>query len=93
MPRSARTAAGRLVALLLLALLAGCDHLPSLEERTESSALPFEEARQTPLGRAIAAVADRHPGHSGFATLTNSRGALAARPRLIRAAEKTLDVR
>jgi putative cardiolipin synthase len=93
MPRSARTAAGWLAALLLLGLLTGCDRLPSLGERTESSALPPEEARRTPLGRAVAPLAEDHPGRSGFATLTDSPGALAARLRLIRAAEKTLDVR
>jgi putative cardiolipin synthase len=93
MLRPARTATGWLAALLLLALLAGCDRLPPLGERTESSALPAEEARRTPLGQAVAPLAEHHPERSGFATLTDSPGALAARLRLIRAAQKTLDVR
>jgi putative cardiolipin synthase len=93
MSRALPSASAWLAALLLPGLLAGCDRLPPLGERAESSVLSPEEARRTPLGRVIAPMAQRHPDRSGFVTLTDSRAALAARLRLIRAAEKTLDVR
>src|SRR5690606_12290960 len=79
------------VAALGLAMLVGCS-LPPQQGRTESSALPAEQARQTALGRAIAPLADAHPGLSGIYALADARAAFAARALLLRAAEKTLDV-
>ncbi|WP_231494534.1 MULTISPECIES: phospholipase D family protein [Bordetella] len=79
------------MAALGLAMLVGCS-LPPQQGRTESSALPAEQARQTALGRAIAPLADAHPGLSGIYALADARAAFAARALLLRAAEKTLDV-
>jgi putative cardiolipin synthase len=72
------------------AMLAACAQLPSLEGRPVSRALADTEA--TPLGRAIAPAAGKHPGLSGVYPLLESRGAFAARVLLARAAERSLDV-
>src|SRR5690606_16627852 len=81
----------RCLAALGLAILAGCS-LPPQQGRTESRALPAESARQTALGRAVAPLADAHPGLSGIYALADARAAFAARALLLRAAERTLDV-
>lgn len=74
-----------------LAALAGCA-LPSLQGRSQSLALPREQAEQTPLGQAIAPLVQAHPGLSGIYPLYDPHNAYAARALLARAAQKTLDV-
>ncbi|WP_227369776.1 phospholipase D family protein [Halomonas sp. M20] len=78
--------------LLSLALLSGCASLPGLEERSPSSFLPIDEARETRLGQAASERAARHLGVSGLYLLDDPRGAFAARALLAQAAERTLDV-
>ncbi|MDY0006282.1 MAG: phospholipase D family protein [Spongiibacteraceae bacterium] len=75
-----------------LSLMEGCGSLPSLEQRSQSSALSAAEAQQTTLGRAIAPRAHEHPGKSGIQALGNPLEAFAARALLADAAERTLDV-
>jgi putative cardiolipin synthase len=70
-------------------LLAGCSMLPSLEHRSTSRALI--NTGTTHLGRAIAPLAEAHPGHSGVYPLSDAREAFAARVLLAQAAERTLD--
>jgi len=80
------------LALLLLAvLMAGCSP-PSLEGRSQSSALPVAEARNTTLGRSVEAVASQHAGLTGIHELSDAREAFAARVVLAQYAERTLDV-
>ncbi|OZI29213.1 hypothetical protein CEG14_21565 [Bordetella genomosp. 1] len=79
-------------ALVLCAgLLAGCA-LPSQENRSVTHALDADQARDTPLGRAIAPLADQHPGDAGIHALAQAQDAFAARMLLAHAATRTLDV-
>lgn len=64
--------------------------LPPLDGRSRSQAL--DAAADTPLGRAVAPVAERHPGLSGVHPLDDGRSAFAARVHLARAATRTLDL-
>ena len=75
---------------MLLALLAGCASLPSLDGRIVSTALADTDG--TRLGRAAQAAARAHPGASGVLALADGRDAFAARVRLADAAERSLDV-
>lgn len=82
--------------LFLLALGLGtivfgrCSRLPSLDNRTHSTALV--DTGSTRLGRAISPRAAAHPGVSGIYPLRDARDAFAARYLLAQAAERTLDV-
>lgn len=76
---------------LLGTLFDGCA-LPDLGRRSISSALSPTEGADTALGRAIALRAQAHPGKTGIHVLRNPLEAFAARVRLARAAQKTLDV-
>ncbi|KAA2215254.1 phospholipase D family protein [Pseudoroseomonas oryzae] len=76
---------------LALLVLAGCG-LPPPEGRPPSVALAQEDARNTPLGQAVAGLSARHPGLTGIHALAEARDAFAARVLLARAARKTLDV-
>jgi cardiolipin synthase C len=79
-----------ILALCLSAsLLGGCSTLPSLENRRTSTALL--DTRDTRLGRAVAPLADAHPGKSGIYPLPDAREAFAARVLLAQAAERSLD--
>src|SRR5512143_2849425 len=79
-----------LVVALLAALIAGCASLPSLEGRTETTALA--DTAGTRLGRALATGVAGHPGKTGIHALPAARDAFAARILLATAAEKSLDV-
>jgi putative cardiolipin synthase len=70
-------------------LLGACGMLPSLEDRSTSTALLDTDA--TRLGRALAPRVDAHPGRSGIYPLPDGRDAFAARVLLAQAAERTLD--
>jgi putative cardiolipin synthase len=74
---------------LSVSLLGGCGTLPSLENRSTSTALLDTDTTQ--LGRAISPLVDAHPGNSGIYPLTDARDAFAARALLAQAAERTLD--
>jgi putative cardiolipin synthase len=93
-PRRGRHTAGAAVRALarfaVLALLGGCSTLPSLEGRTESTAIVGGHG--TRLFDALAPRAAAHPGLSGIHALTDGRSAFAARIALAEAAEKSLDV-
>jgi cardiolipin synthase C len=75
---------------LVAGLMGGCSTLPSLVNRTTSTAL-FDTGT-TRLGRAISPLADAHPGKSGIHPLPDARDAFAARALLAQAAERTLDL-
>jgi putative cardiolipin synthase len=83
------------VALYMLAfglsasLLGACSTLPSLEDRSTSTALHNTDTTQ--LGRALSPLVDAHPGRSGIYPLPEARDAFAARALLAQAAERTLD--
>ena len=85
-----------LLIILVLAgmsgLLGGCRSLPSLDNRTVSSALTGSEARETLLGQAIEPRTTLHPGKTGILLMENPREAFAARVMLAGASERTLDV-
>nr|WP_298412710.1 phospholipase D family protein [uncultured Halomonas sp.] len=78
--------------LFSMALLGGCSSLPSLEDRSHTSALPLAEATETQLGQAASERTAQHPGVSGLYLLDDPRIAFAARALLAQAAERTLDV-
>ncbi|MDR3099516.1 MAG: phospholipase D family protein [Paraburkholderia sp.] len=78
-------------ALLCAVALTACQ-LPQPGERTQSSALSAEEARGTPLGKAIEGTLATHPGLSGIDPLANPLEAFASRVDLVRTAQRTLDV-
>lgn len=75
----------------LLAGLTGCA-LPSLEGRSQSEALPLDQAKETMIGQAVAPMAQEHPGLTGIYPLFDPHDAYAARALLAFAAQKTLDV-
>ena len=77
--------------LCFCGLLAGCS-LPSLANRTVSTALGETDARSTRLGVALSPKIEEHTGKSGFYPLRNPHDAFCARMFLIREAERTLDV-
>jgi putative cardiolipin synthase len=76
---------------LLTALLAGCaTSLPSMEGRTDTTALTATS--DTRLGAAVAADVAAYPGKTGVHALGNPRDAFAARAVLAAAAERSLDL-
>ena len=77
---------------LCAGLLSACSSLAVPEGRTLSRALPMQDSQTTSLGRAIAPLAQAHPGQSGIFPLADAHEAFAARVLLARAAERTLDV-
>ena len=79
-----------LVQVCVVMLLTGCASLPDDIQRTASTALADPES--TSVGRMFAREAAEHPGLSGFAVVSDSRGAYRARIAMIRLAEKTVDV-
>ncbi|MEW9583983.1 phospholipase D family protein [Paraburkholderia sp. DGU8] len=89
---SIRRSIGAISALLLCAcLLTGCA-LPSLDNRTVSSALTPAQAASTQLGHAVAPGLANHEGFTGIYPLPDAHRAFAARMDLIRSAQRTLDV-
>ena len=62
--------------LVLALLVTGCASLPSLEGRTETTALL--DTQGTPLGRSLAPLAAANPGKSGIYALAEPGGAFAA---------------
>src|SRR3954470_17927559 len=89
---SIRRSIGGISALLLCAcLLTGCA-LPSLENRTVSSALTPAQAASTKLGHAVGPELANHAGFTGIYPLSDAHGAFAARMDLIRSAQRTLDI-
>src|ERR1700761_3698768 len=87
-----RRSAGTLSALLFGAsVLSGCA-LPSLDNRTESTALTPTQAAATPLGRAVAPELATHAGLAAIYPLSDAHMAFAARMDLIRSAQRTLDI-
>lgn len=77
-------------AVLMLALVAACAQLPSLSNRTQSSA--FTDTTHTELGRAILPLATAHPGKSGVSPLARGGDAFAARALMAQAAEMSIDI-
>jgi putative cardiolipin synthase len=70
--------------------MGACSALPSLQNRTVSTAL-FNTG-DTRLGKGIAPLVAAHPGESGIYPLRDARDAFAARALLARAAQRTLDL-
>ena len=85
-----RLGAVLLVVCLGFLRLRRCSTLPSRTNRTVSTTLLDTE--ETQLGRAIAPRVAAHPGLCGIHPLRDGRDAFAARVRLARVAERTLDV-
>lgn len=81
----------RIVLFFLCALLSGCA-LPSLENRSVSSALGDDVAKSTRLGQKLSLSIDAHPQKSGIYPLQDPHDAFAARIFLTQSAERTLDV-
>ena len=78
-----------LLAVVALALVAGCASLPSLEGRVATTA--FTDTSQTLLGRHIGVDAAAHPGKTGVHAIAEPHDAFAARIVLASVAEKSLD--
>lgn len=79
-----------IVVVALVALLSGCASLPSLEDRTTTTA--FADTSSTQLGHALAADVAANPGKTGIYPLSDPHDAFAARVLLAAAAERSLDV-
>ncbi len=71
-------------------MVQGCAVLPSLDDRTVSTAL--QDTFDTHLGRTVAPLTQAHPGKSGVIGLPQGIDAFAARARLADVAERSLDV-
>jgi putative cardiolipin synthase len=81
---------GLLARALLVCMIAGCTNLPSLDNRSLSTA--DLDTAGTRLGRIVAPRVAAHPGASGVYPMPGARDAFAARTMLARAAERSLDV-
>ena len=87
--RSARGAAWRIVALLLMLLLGACGGLPAVKQMAPTTAIAPDP--QSPLARIVAASTP--PGeHSGFRLMPLGVYSLQARIDLAQRAQHTLDV-
>lgn len=75
---------------LSVGLWGGCSTLPSLVNRTASTAII--NTGNTKLGQRISPLVESHPGKSGIYPLPDARDAFAARALLAQAAERTLDL-
>src|SRR3979490_879908 len=75
---------------LAISLLAGCAGLPSLQGRPASYAM--EPDATTPLGQAVAARTQQHPGKTGVTAIPDGRVAFGTRMLLARAASKSIDI-
>ena len=78
------------VSIAGLAAVRALTPLPPLEGRERSTA--FTDTEETRLGRAIAPLAEAHPGTSGIHALAGAHDAFAARMLLAETAERSLDV-
>jgi putative cardiolipin synthase len=76
-------------AIMITLMLVGCASLPTDYQQTPSAA--FKHPEVTTLGRLFAPSMARHPGHSGFLVLNESKDALLARIALAEVAEHTID--
>lgn len=76
--------------LAALLLLGGCVSLPSLDGRSESTAVASVPG--SPLHEALQPGLTAHPGLSGFYSLSDGEDAFAARIVMIDAAVRSLDV-
>ena len=82
----------RLVVVALVAvLLTGCA-LPPVQDRPTSAAIPVEQARLTPIGHAVEAQREAHPGEVGIYLLDEPATTFAALTHLVRSAQRTLDL-
>jgi cardiolipin synthase C len=90
MTLSIHKALGGYCLLLALSLSAGCAGLPSLKDRAATYAA--EPDVSTPLGRAVSAGSQQHPGKSGIAAFPDGRVAFGSRMHLARAAARSIDI-
>jgi cardiolipin synthase C len=75
---------------IFILCLAGCNLLPSLENRSASVA--FTDTGNTRLGKAVAPRIAANPGYSGVYPLADPLDSFAARMRLVETAERSLDL-
>jgi putative cardiolipin synthase len=75
---------------LAISLLAGCASLPSLHDRPASYAMPPDDA--TPLGQAVAARIQQHPGKTGIVAISDGRVAFGTRVHMVRIAVRSIDI-
>jgi cardiolipin synthase C len=75
---------------LAIALSAGCASLPPLQDRAATYALAPDAA--TPLGQAVSARTEQHPGKTGVSAIADGRLAFGTRMRLVRAAARSIDI-
>jgi cardiolipin synthase C len=80
----------RLCLFLTVASLAACASLPSLQDRAATYAL--EPYAATPLGQAVSARSEQHPGKTGITAIADGRVAFGTRMHLARAAAKSIDI-
>jgi putative cardiolipin synthase len=83
-------ASKRLLALVVLALAAGCASLPNMEGRIPSTAMT--DTGETRLAQAMQAEVAANPDLSGIYPLASPLDAFVARAVLARAADRALDV-
>jgi putative cardiolipin synthase len=78
------------LSLMLLLAIGGCGSLPEAPERTPSYAL--EDTSDTTLARDLEPLITANAGLSGFKTLRTGEDAFMARLKLIKVAERSIDV-
>ncbi len=89
-PRSTATLAALLAALLALSVTSQAADRVDSADRALSFAL--QDTATTPIGQAIGALIDEHPGQAGVVALADGREAFAARMLLTEAATRSLDI-
>lgn len=82
----------RVTALLLTLLLGACASLPDVDEVGRTASYRQDDVSGTRLYNSLQSTLAQHPGQSGFHTLPWGEDAFIARMRLVRAADKTLDL-
>jgi putative cardiolipin synthase len=82
-------AVSAMTALAAAAVACGCASLPPIGERADTRA--FEDTAATALGRAVAPLADAHPGKTGVHAMPSGTDAFAARVSLARTAQRSID--
>ncbi len=85
-----RSSAARLLVLWWVLSLGGCASLPSLDGRTETTAIA--SVAGAPIPDALAAPLAAHPGLSGIYVLRDGEDAFAARMAMIDATARSLDI-
>jgi cardiolipin synthase C len=87
----ARAAAARALAIVMLALAAGCATVPPGQDYPREVSAALANPETTTLGRKLEPRAQAHPGLSAFGLIPRGNDGFVLRAQMAAAAEKTID--